>query len=158
MCTDLKMQQMRSTTAGTRAVLMLGVLLIAAVPLVAQQPWTCSTPPVEPCAKRHGRLSSQNGIALRLWLIGTKRVVALENGDTLPSEIQRYLELTSEDHSYIFGDFVVCPLAPDTPGQMGRACVTGAERLVVQPLRRTGPPFRILSTWPAREQAPGEWR
>ena len=143
------MEQMRSTTAGTSAALMLGVLLATAVPLAAQRPWTCSTPPVEPCAKRHGRLSSQNGIALKLWLIGTKRVVALENDvDALPSEIQRYLELTSEDHSYIFGDFVVCPLAPDTPGQMGRACVIGAEKLVVQPLRRPGPPFRILSTWP----------
>jgi hypothetical protein len=86
---------------------------------------------------------------LKLWLIGTKRVVALENDvGALPSEIQRHLELTSEDHSYVFGNFVVCPLAPDRLGQMGRACITGAEKLVVQPLRRPGPPFRILSTWP----------
>ena len=124
------------------------VLLITAVPLAAQPSWTCSTPPVEACAKRHGRLSSQNGSPLRLWLIGTKRVLALENDvDALPSEINRYLDMTSEDHSYIFGDFVVCPLAPDKPGEERRACVTGAEKLVVQPLRRAGPPFRILSTW-----------
>ena len=96
---------------------------------------------------------------LRLWLIGTKGVVALENDvDALPSEIRRYLEMTSEDHSYIFGDFVVCPLEPDMPGKARRACVAGAERLVVQPLRRAGPPFRILSTWPVGEQAPAEWR
>jgi len=149
------MEQIRSTTARRSAALTLVVVLATAVPLAAQQPWTCATPPVEPCAKRHGRLSSQNGIPLRLWLIGTTRVVALENNvDALPSEINRYLDMTSDDHSYIFGDFVVCPLAPYTPGQMGRACVTDAERLVVQPLRRPRPPFRILSTWPVPEQEP----
>ena len=143
---------MRSTVIGVHPTLTLVVLLATSVALTAQQGWTCSTPPVEPCATRHGRLSSQNGIPLRLWLIGTKRVVAVANSiDSLPSEIQRYLEMTSEDHSYIFGDFVVCPLEPDTPGHMRQACVTGAEKLVVQPLRRPGPPFRILSTWPARE-------
>ena len=135
-----------------------GVLLATGEPLTAQQPWTCPMPPVEACATRHGRLSSQNGLPLRLWLIGTKRVVAVENGDALPSEIGKYLEMTSEDHSYIFGDFVVCPLAPDTPGQIGRACVTGAEKLVVQPLRRAGSPYRILSTWPVRQPAPVEFR
>jgi hypothetical protein len=94
-------------------------------------------------------LSSQNGIALMLWLIGTKRVVALANDfEALPSEIQKYLYMTSEDHSYIFGDFLVCPLEPDTPGLMRQACVTGAEKLVVQPLRRATSPFRIRSTWP----------
>jgi hypothetical protein len=125
------------------------VSALAAVPLTGQQSWTCPAPAVEPCVKRHGRLSSQNGIALMLWLIGTKRVVALNNDiDSLPSEIRKYLEMTSEHHSYIFGDFLVCPLEPDTPGRMRQACVTGAERLVVQPLRRPGPSFRIASTWP----------
>ena len=139
----------RSTTRGTPYALTLAGLLAVSLPLTAQQSWTCSTPPVEPCAKRHGRLSSQNGIALKVWLIGTKRVVALSNDfDSLPSETRKYLYLTSEDHSYIFGDFVVCPLERDTPGQIRQACVTGAEKLVVQPLRRPGPSFRIESTWP----------
>ena len=146
---------MRATTTGVLPASILAVLLATVALPTAQQPWTCTTPPVEPCAKRRGRLSSQNGIALRLWLIGTKRVVALANDvDALPSEVQRYLETTSEDHSYIFGDFVVCPLEPDIPGQMRRVCVSGAEKLVVQPLRRPGPPFRILSTWLARDRAP----
>ena len=35
--------------------------------------------PVEACVKRRGRLSSQNGVALKLWLIGTTRVVGLNN-------------------------------------------------------------------------------
>jgi hypothetical protein len=143
-------------TTDVRATSILAVLLATVVSLAAEQPWTCTTPPVEPCAKRRGRLSSQNGIPLRLWLIGTKRVVAPANDvDALPSEVRRYLEMTSEDHGYIFGDFVVCPLEPDLPGQMRRVCVTGAEKLVVQPLRRPGPPFRILSTWSAQDRAPG---
>ena len=140
--------------AGGRTACTLVLLLLSAAPLMAQGSWPCPTPPVEPCAKRHGRLSSQNGIALKLWLIGTRRVVALANDiDTLPTEVARYLEMTSDDHSHIFGDFVVCPLEPDTPGHMRQVCVTGAENLVVQPLRRPAPAFRILSTWPARNQA-----
>jgi hypothetical protein len=143
---------MRLATTGRRAAWTIALLLVSAAPLMAQGSWSCPAPPVEPCAKRHGRLSSQNGIALTLWLIGTTRKVAVANDiDVLPVEVGRYLEMTSDDHSYIFGDFVVCPLEPDTPGHMRSACVTGAERLVVQPLRRPGPPFRLISTWPARE-------
>ena len=142
------MLETRSTSRVARLTLTLTVVsVLAGVPLTGQQSWTCPAPPLEPCVKRHGRLSSQNGIALKLWLIGTKRVVALNN-DSLPPEIRKYLEMTSEDHSYIFGDFLVCPLEPDTPGRIRQACVTGAEKLVVQPLRRATPPFRILSTWP----------
>jgi hypothetical protein len=141
-------------TGEVGAALTILVLLAAAAPLAAQQSWTCPTPPVEACVKRHGRLSSQNGIPLRLWLIGTKRVVAVANSvDSLPPDIQRYLEMTPEDHSYIFGDFVVCPLEPDRPGHMRQAGVTGAEKLVVQSVRRPGPPFRLLSTWPTRDRS-----
>ena len=69
----------------------------------------------------HWTKHSSPGIALKLWLIGTKRVVAVNNHvDSMPSEVRKYLSLTSEDHSYIFGDFLVCPLEPDTPGQMRR--------------------------------------
>jgi hypothetical protein len=139
---------MRSTD-GNRAAL---TVCVAAASLTAQQSWTCSKPPVETCAKRHGRLSSQNGIPLRLWLIGTKQVFAVANSiESLPSEVRPYLEMTSEDHSYIYGDFVVCPLELDAPGNMRQACLTGAEKLVVQPLRRPGPSFRVLSTWPTQD-------
>jgi hypothetical protein len=37
----------------------------------------CAAPPVEPCFPHRGRLSSQNGIALRLCLIATKWVLAV---------------------------------------------------------------------------------
>jgi hypothetical protein len=64
-----------------------------------------------PCFTHHARLSSQNGIALRLWLSGTNRSVGV--ADDLPKELDQllapYLEMTSDDHSYVFGDFEICP-------------------------------------------------
>ena len=122
--------------------------------LAAQQSWgPCPVPPVEPCTRRHGRLSSQNGIALKIWLIGTSRMVAVGNDvDALPALVQKYLDMTSVDHSYIFGDFDICPVEPDLPGHLRQVCITGGEKLVVQPLRNSRPPFRLLATWPkARE-------
>jgi len=46
------------------------------------------------CFKHHGRLSSQNGTALMIWLIGTTRVVALENSE-LPPAVEKYLDMAS---------------------------------------------------------------
>src|SRR5689334_20225416 len=88
------------------------------------QPWRCLEKPVEPCVKRHGRLSSQNGIALTIWLIGTTRRVGVANDySQLPAVLQRYLAMTSPDHSYVYGDFDLCPLEPDTPGHLRLVCV-----------------------------------
>src|SRR5688572_27123792 len=84
--------------------------------------WRCTVPPVEPCFKHHGRLSSQNGIALKIWLIGTTRVVGLEGTD-LPPLVEKYLDMTSPHHSYFYGDFDICPTEPDKPGVLRRACV-----------------------------------
>ena len=118
-------------------------------------PWHCSTTPIEPCFSHHGRLSSQNGIALKIWLIGTNRMVGLDNdGDQLPPVVVKYLDMTSPNHSYIYGDFDICPTEPDIPGHLRRACVAGAERLVVQDVRGLRRPFRILSTWPSVGRSP----
>ena len=96
-------------------------------------PWPCPARPIEPCFTHHGRLSSQNGVALKIWLIGTKRVVGLDNDfDQLPDTLRKYLDMSSPNHSYIYGDFEICPTQADTPGQMRRACVASAEKLVVQ--------------------------
>ena len=64
--------------------------------------------------------------------------------------------MTSSDHSYIYGDFDICPLESDKPGHLRRACVAGMEKLVVQNLRSSRPPFRLLSTWPADDRAAEE--
>lgn len=110
--------------------------------------------PMKSCFKHHGRLSSQNGNALTIWLIGTTRVVSLQNDiDELPAQVRKYLDMTSPDHSYIYGDFDICPLEPDKPGHMRRVHVAGAERLVIQNLQGSRSAFRLLSTWPAVDGA-----
>jgi hypothetical protein len=103
------------------------------------------------CVTRRGRLSSQNGIPLRIWVIGTKRSVGVLETE-VPASLEKYLELTSDDHSQVYGDSEICPLEPAAPGRLQAVCVSGASRLVVQNLRRTRPPFRLRSTWLAGER------
>jgi len=148
-----------SSLRGPGIAILSSALWFAAVAAQTQDPrWKCESVPMEPCAKRHGRLSTQNGIGLKLWVIGTTRVFAVDNGvDNLPKAISKYLEMTSADHSYIFGDFEVCPVEPDRPGHIRRACVAGGVNLVVQPLRDDRPPFRLLSTWPTRVRGESRW-
>jgi len=118
--------------------------------LAAGTTWLCGAIPVEPCITRHARLSSQNGSARTLWLVGTTRKVRVDNRE-IPSDVERYLSMTSEDHSYVFGDFDVCPLEPDIRGQMRGVCISRAANLVVQSLAGTRPSFRLLSTWPSSQ-------
>jgi hypothetical protein len=108
----------------------------------------CAASAVEPCFTRHARLSSQNGVAFTLWLTGTTRMLAVDNGmDGVPEVAKPFLEMTSPDHSYLFGDFTVCPLERDRPGHMRSVCVSAAAKLAVQPLDGSRPAFRLASTW-----------
>ena len=141
-------QRLRNTIRFTCAGL-LSVWSMYSPITVRAQPSACPGRPVEPCFKRHGRLSSQNGIPFTIWLIGTTRRVGLANGvEWLPESARKYLEMTSPEHSYIYGDFEICPLESDTPGQLRQVCVGGAEKLVIENLQHLRPPFRLLSTWP----------
>jgi len=129
------------------------VVALAGVPLTgsaqeSRRPsnWQCPVKPAAACFTHHGRLSSQNGIAYKIWLIGTTRVVGLVNEP--PPFLDKYLDMTSPDHSYVYGDFEICPVEPGIPGHLQRACVTAAEKLVVQRVHDSTLPFRLLSTWP----------
>lgn len=138
--------QLRTRVGG--AAIWIGVWFATGAQGHGADPWPCSSKPIEPCFKHHGRLSSQNGIALKIWLIGTTRVVGLDNDiDQLPASIGKYLDMTSPDHSYIYGDFEICPTEHDIPGHLRRVCLAGAEKLVVQHVQGLRPPFRLLSTW-----------
>jgi len=138
-----------NTSRAHVGAILVGLLLASNAPRTQAESWHCRARPVAPCFTHHGRLSSQNGTALKIWLVGTKRVVGLENDvDELPSVVKKYLDMTSIDHSYIYGDFEICPVEKDSPGHMRRVCVTGAQKLVVENLRGSRPPFRLLSTWP----------
>src|SRR6478672_5142697 len=109
----------------------------------------CKQPPIEPCVVRHGRFSTQNGITQTIWLIGTNRRVSVTNdtSDFLPAAALKYTELTSPEHSYIFGDFTICPIEPESVGQIRGVCVAAAKNLVVERVDKSQPPFRIPSTW-----------
>jgi hypothetical protein len=85
-----------------------------------------------------------------IWLLGTKRIVAVSDTE-IPSTLGKYLDMTSPDHSDIYGDFEICPLGPDRPGHMRPACVTSGVKLVVQVRDRSRPAFRLRSTWPKTE-------
>ena len=132
-----------------------GIVAIGCVLAQSAAPsgWRCDARPIEPCFTHHGRLSSQNGIALKIWLIGTTRVVGLDR-TALPAEIETYMEMTSPDHSYVYGDFHICPLEKDTPGRLRLVCVDSAEKLVVQDVGRLRPPFRLKATWPTKPDPP----
>jgi hypothetical protein len=127
----------------------LGLWLATGSQSAAASGWRCGAKPVEPCFRQHGRLSSQNGVALKIWLIGTTRMVGLDSTE-LPVVVEKYMDMTSSNHSYVYGDFDICPLEPDTPGHLRRACVVGADKLVVQDVGRLRPPFRLRATWPAK--------
>jgi len=79
--------------------------------------------------------------------VGTRRRLNVTNrvSDFLPASALKYTELTSPDHSYIFGDFTICPLEPDRPGFMREVCVVDAKNLVVQNIDNPQHPFRIDS-------------
>jgi hypothetical protein len=113
--------------------------------------WRCLTPPIEPCFMHRGRLSGQNGIAHMIWLVGTKRIMAVQETQ-IPAMLGKYLAMTSPDHSDVYGDFEICPLEPDQAGHMRSACVASAARLVVQDRERSGPLIRLVSTWPKNDK------
>ena len=122
--------------------------------VTAHQPRHCPRPPVETCTSGHGRFSTQNGISQTIWVVGTTRRLAVANDadNFFPATVLKYLEITSPDHSYIFGDFTICPIERDTPGHMRMVCVADARNLVVQNTMNLWPPFRVHSTWGHREK------
>jgi hypothetical protein len=81
-----------------------------------------------------------------IWLVGTKRIVDVRN--EVPDQLLKYLDMTSPDHADIYGDYEICPLERDRPGNMRLVCVSSASRLVVQDRERSRAPIRLLFTWP----------
>ncbi len=93
-------------------------------------------------ATGHGRLSVYNGTpAVRLWKIRTHRVLGIYSGPSvdrgsldnenpeLPANVDR---LNKPEGTRIFGDFEVCPLDSERPGEMQPACIEAAKNVVTQ--------------------------
>ena len=89
-----------------------------------------------PCFKIRGRMSLFNGSHLvRIWPIGTNRMLAIGDGDyllkdyeNLPRDIERQLNWEKA----MYADFTVCPFTEDKPGAMRLICVESAENILVR--------------------------
>ena len=105
------------------------------------------------CYWTHGRLGFGNGTpALRLWKIGTKRILGIYSGPSaydlqaadpdnggnevpeLPLNVVHSIWHSTAQQlpSRIFADFEVCPLEPDRPGRMRAACVESARNILIE--------------------------
>ena len=115
----------------------------------------CKTPAIaNSCYWAHGRLGVSNGSpAVRLWKIGTKRILGIYSGPSsyrgpwrntgplfddenpqLPSNVSKIFETTMQGGfpALIFADFEICPLEPVKPGVMQAACIESAKNIVVE--------------------------
>lgn len=109
------------------------------------------------CFPVRGRLHFANGNpALRMWIVGTKRLLGVRDDEDLivPANLAKCLVPDSGDafERTTFGDFVVCPFTADRPGRMRMVCIESAANLVIQDEvagpdgRVAGPPRRCART------------
>jgi hypothetical protein len=82
------------------------------------------------CFKIHGRIEESNGIPLRLWVIGTHRVLA---PDDVPPSVAELLDVGWKQGKpmsiRVFGDYEGCPLEKERAGWMRAVCVDNASHL-----------------------------
>jgi hypothetical protein len=92
------------------------------------------------CYWVHGRLSFYNGTpAYRLWKIGTNRLLGIYSGpgaerhDPLDNEHPELpANLPVGYDAWAYGDFEVCPLAPERAGFMQPVCIESAKNIRVE--------------------------
>jgi hypothetical protein len=125
------------TRIATSLLLILGGSASAMSPLVPVEK-SCREHPqlVGKCFSVHGRLSTFNGNpAVRLWRIGTKRVLgvsdqrfSLADYRNIPEDLARQLDGENE----LLGDFLVCPFTRPRPREMQLMCIESAKNVVVK--------------------------
>ena len=112
---------------------------------VSKRNVVCKTPAIAAsCYWVHGRLGAANGNpTIRLWKIGTRHMFSILSGpgspdrnpdDSLEPELPPNVEHAFKTiTTRIYGDFEVCPLETEKPGEMQDACIESARHLVVEP-------------------------
>src|SRR4051794_40110103 len=114
-------------------------MLLVAAALAAAAP-AASGPPARTgeCKWVHGRFNVWNGSGVqRIWVIGTRRMIALYDfdEDVLP-EIRRYEAGTAvysgRKEDGLYGDFFVCARERSRPGRMQHVRVVRTRNLVFQ--------------------------
>ena len=99
---------------------------------------TCKEHPMlsGPCYKVRGRMSLSNGTpSVRIWPVGTKRILGISEGRfyleeyaNIPEELVRQLTWDNA----IFADFTLCPFTDDKPSVMRLVCVESAENVEIR--------------------------
>ena len=106
----------------------------------------CSVPTaangrIWPCSWLHGRLTFGNGTpSVRIWPRGTRRLLGVVNPanpgsdvgelEALPANVSRLLG--DNNFATIWGDFYVCPVAPEREGWMRFVVMKHARGLFLQ--------------------------
>lgn len=89
---------------------------------------------VAACFMVHGRLSAgADTIELRLWPIGTKRMLGVSDGPAInDAEHPIYPKALRfpDENGAIYGDFEVCPFTPKRDGEMQFVCIESASHVI----------------------------
>jgi len=121
---------------SARASVAAALLLTASASALAEEP----APPckgaaavVDACFSVHGRLGVYNGIPIRIWVVGTHRMLGVRDatggGVTVRPEIQTLLSRGEPGETVVYGDYEVCPLSKPHPGWMQFVCIESAVHL-----------------------------
>lgn len=82
--------------------------------------------------KFHGRLMLYNGTpSVRIWIIGTKRLVGVPGRDIEPAEMPDELTSLISWGTQIYADFHVTPLTKYKKGEMQMVRIDAVENLVI---------------------------
>ncbi len=124
---------------SARAIVAAALLLAASATAVAEEappPCTGAAPVVDACFTVHGRLGVYNGIPIRIWVVGTHRMLGVKDatggGITVRPEIQTLLSQGEPGETVVYGDYEVCPLSKSHPGWMQFVCIESASHLVAR--------------------------
>ena len=121
---------------SARAAAVAALLLAASTAALAEE----ASPPckgaptvVDACFTVHGRLGVYNGIPIRIWVVGTQRMLGVKDatggGVTVRPEIQALLSEREPGATDVYGDYEVCPLSKAHAGWMQFVCVESARHL-----------------------------
>jgi hypothetical protein len=92
-----------------------------------------NTPIVDSCFTVRGRLSCWNGNpSLRIWIIGTKRMLGVREGSPMPDTLQNLIKTFDTE---VFGRFLVCPLTKYKPGVMQTVRILSVQNPVARQRR-----------------------
>ena len=122
----------------TAALLTVSLLILLHPVASSAQKAPCKSNPkvVAACYSIRGRLSMGADTArLRLWPVGTKRMLAVTDGPMLddangfitPAGMQ-FPDIDKD----IYGDFTVCPFTPEQKDHMQMVCIESARHLVTK--------------------------